>query len=320
VIKLVSIIPHLNKFLFKYKLFSKIKMPRYLIHWFTTCSGGLCDRILGLSASICIAKMLNMKILIKWDHTDLSSGFKINKEFNWYENQCEFKKVIFNNLEYRDYFKDENIIEKWGNDNILIWSNMNLFHYALQNPHLKHIIPSNYIEKMSEAIHLVLEEIFIINKNILDNVPVYDKGIHIRTGDNQIYNKDKEESYREYIVNIFKKIKDFTNDNDNFFISSDCLLSFKIAEDCFKNFEYNKGSIVHTNQEINEDGLNKVLLDLLTLCKCKNELYIGWHSNFSRISALYNLNRKFICYEYENSPVIKEFSNEVLFSYFSWGK
>jgi hypothetical protein len=316
----VSIIPHLNKFLFKYKLFSKIKMPRYLIHWFTTCSGGLCDRILGLSASICIAKMLNMKILIKWDHTDLSSGFKINKEFNWYENQCEFKKVIFNNLEYRDYFKDENIIEKWGNDNILIWSNMNLFHYALQNPHLKHIIPSNYIEKMSEAIHLVLEEIFIINKNILDNVPVYDKGIHIRTGDNQIYNKDKEESYREYIVNIFKKIKDFTNDNDNFFISSDCLLSFKIAEDCFKNFEYNKGSIVHTNQEINEDGLNKVLLDLLTLCKCKNELYIGWHSNFSRISALYNLNRKFICYEYENSPVIKEFSNEVLFSYFSWGK
>lgn len=295
-------------------------MSRYLIHWFTTCSGGLCDRILGLSASICIAKMLNMKILIKWDHTDLSSGFKINKEFNWYENQCEFKKVIFNNLEYRDYFKDENIIEKWGNDNILIWSNINLFYYTLQNPHLKHVIPSNYIEKMSEAIHLVLEEIFIINKNILDNVPIYDKGIHIRTGDNQIYNKDKEESYREYIVNVFKKIKDFTNDNDNFFISSDCLLSFKIAEDCFKNFEYNKGSIIHTNQEINEDGLNKVLLDLLTLCKCKNELYIGWSSNFSRISALYNLNRKFICYEYENSPVIKEFSNEVLFSYFSWGK
>lgn len=293
-------------------------MPKYLIHWFTTCSGGLCDRILGLSASICIANMLNMKILIKWDHSDLSSGFKINKEFNWYENQCEFRNVLMNNFEYCDYFKDENIIEKWGNDNILIWSNMNLFHYALQNPHLKHIIPSNYIEKMSEAIHSILENIFIINKNILDNVPIYDKGIHIRTGDNQIYNKDKEESYREYIVNIFKKIKEFTDDNDNFFISSDCLLSFKISEDFFNNFEYNKGCIVHTNEEINEDGLNKVLLDLLTLCKCKNELYIGWNSNFSRISALYNLDRKITCYEYDND--IKNIPDQVLFSYFSWGK
>ena len=295
-------------------------MTRYLIHWFTTCSGGLCDRILGLAASICIADMLNMKILIKWDHSDLSSGFKINKEFNWYENQCGFTKVILNNFEYREYFKDENIIEKWGNDNILMWSNMNLFYYALQNPHLKHIIPSNYIEKMSEAINCILEKIFIINKNIVDNVPIYDKGIHIRTGDNQIYNKDKEENYRDYIVNVFKKVKDFSNDSDNFFISSDCLLSVKIAEDIFTNYQYNKGCIIHTNEEnkINEDGLNKVLLDLLTLCKCKNELYIGWDSNFSRISALYNLNRKIICYEYDNE--IKEISNEVLFSYFSWGK
>ena len=143
-------------------------MTRYLIHWFTTCSGGLCDRILGLAASICIADMLNMKILIKWDHSDLSSGFKINKEFNWYENQCGFTKVILNNFEYREYFKDENIIEKWGNDNILMWSNMNLFYYALQNPHLKHIIPSNYIEKMSEAINCILDKVFIINKNNID--------------------------------------------------------------------------------------------------------------------------------------------------------
>ena len=40
-------------------------MKKYIIHWFPFCSGGICDRILGLALSICIANVLDRDILIR---------------------------------------------------------------------------------------------------------------------------------------------------------------------------------------------------------------------------------------------------------------
>jgi hypothetical protein len=302
-------------------------MTKYLIHWFPFCSGGLCDRILGLASSICIADILNMKILIKWDHCDLSSGFTINDDYNWYKNPVIFRHINLNNHESIDYFKNIDLIKEWGEDNIMIWSNINLFSYLLQNKNLKHLIYPEYIENFSSVIKLILNNIFIINPQVFDKISIYDIGIHIRTGDKQIYNKENEEFYRDYIIDIFKKVKkDIIKDNEiekKIFISSDCLLAFEIAKDFFKNFNYYKGCIIHTSQEdkINEEGLHKVLIDLLTLANCNTKLYIGWNSNFSRIASLYNINRNFVCYEFENNPnILKQCTNKTLFEYFSWGK
>lgn len=298
-------------------------MTRYLIHWFPFCSGGLCDRILGLASSICVANMLNMRILIKWDHCDLSTGFKINEKYNWYNNQVSHIFINLTNIDSIEYFKNADINKEWGSDNIMIWSNLNLYNYLLQNPYFKNNTQINFVENLRDSIKLILNEIFIINKKVMENIKVHDIGIHIRTGDKQIYNKENEEFYREYITNIIKNIKQIENKDKNIFISSDCLLTYKIAKEFFENIDYNEGCIIHTSEEdkINEEGLNKVLLDLLTLCNCKEKLYIGWNSNFSRISSLYNLDRIFICYEYENIPNnIKECSKETLFSYFSKGK
>jgi hypothetical protein len=299
-------------------------MKRYLIHWFPFCSGGLCDRILGLASSICIAKILNMDLLIKWDHCDLSSGFKINEKYNWYNNQVSYRFINLTNIESVMYFKNTDIVKEWGEYNILLWSNLNLYNYLLENTHFLKYKTTNYVQNLSNSIKLVLNDIFIINKQVLSKLKLYDVGIHIRTGDKQIYNKDNEEFYRDYIINILNNIKNMQNDTTGtLFISSDCLLTYKIAKDVFGDIYYNEGCIIHTSEEdkINEEGLNKVLLDLLTLCNCKEKLYIGWNSNFSRIASLYNTDRIFICYEYENIPnTIKECSNETLFSYLSNGK
>lgn len=298
-------------------------MTKYLIHWFPFCSGGLCDRILGLASSLCIADILNMQVLIKWDHCDLSSGFTINDDYNWYKNQVHFRYINLNNHESIDYFKNIDLINEWGNDNIMLWSNINLFNYLLQNKNFKDI-NIDHIEKLSLAIKNILNNIFIINTQVLDKILKYDIGIHIRTGDKQIYNKENEEFYRHYITDIFKKVKNDIIDKDKkLFISSDCLLSFEIAKDFFKDFNYYKGCIIHTSEEnkINEEGLHKVLIDLLTLSNCTSKLYIGWNSNFSRIASLYNTNRDFICYEFENNPnIFKPCTKQTLFEYFSWGK
>jgi hypothetical protein len=295
---------------------------RYLIHWYPFCSGGLCDRILGLASTICIADMLKMQVLIRWDHSDLSSGFKINDKYDWYKNQVNFRHLNMTNIDSIEYFKKVNIVEDWNKDNIMYWSSVNLYNYCLENPFLKYLVHKNYIQKFSEAIRLILNEIFIINPKILENVEEnYEIGLHIRTGDKQIYNKENEEFYRNYITNILNIVNTKLNKNDKIFISTDCLLTFEIAKENNLNVIYNKGCIIHTSEEINEEGLHKVLKDLLELCKCNKKLFLGWNSNFSRISALYNINREFICYEYENEEGnIKEISKEKLFSYFSTGK
>jgi hypothetical protein len=302
-------------------------MTRYLIHWFPFCSGGLCDRILGLASSICIANLLNMHLLIKWDHADLSDAFTLNNDYNWYLNSVGYKYLELNNHQLIDYFKTANILEDWSEENIMLWSNINVFHYMRENSFVKHLFKNDPVQQLSNAINKILKEIFIISPEILQHIPIYDIGIHIRTGDKQIYNKENEEFYRDYINETFLKIKNNmieTEIDKTIFISSDCLLTFEIAKDFFKDFNYNKGCIIHTSEEkdkINKEGLHKVFKDLLTLCNCKSSLYIGWHSNFSRIASLYDTNRKFISYEYENKmDQIQDCSPETLFSYFSWGK
>jgi hypothetical protein len=302
-------------------------MSRYLIHWFPFCSGGLCDRILGLASSICIANLLNMQLLIKWDHSDLSEAFTLNPNYNWYFNSVNYRYLDLNNHQLMDYFKTTDIITDWSNDNIMLWSNINVFHYMRENPFVKHLFKNDHVQDISNAINKIIKEIFIISPEILNVIMYYDIGIHIRTGDKQIYNKENEEFYRNYITETLSNIKNNISKTDldkSIFISSDCLLTFEIAKEFFKDFKYLQGCIIHTAEEkekINKQGLHKVFIDLLTLCNCKSGLYIGWYSNFSRIASLYNPNRKFICYEYENKMnQVQECSTETLFSYFSWGK
>lgn len=295
-------------------------MTRYLIHWFPFCSGGLCDRILGLASSLCIADVLGMKVLIKWDHSDLSSGFTIKDEYNYYKNPVSYRHINMTNIESIDYFKHIDIVKDWKDDNVLYWSNINLFCYMIENTHMSRFIFDDYIGHFSFNIRKILHDIFIIHVSILQSVPQYKSGIHIRTGDRQIYDKNQEESYREYITNIFKTVREVEEIE---FISSDCILACEISKDYFKNIKWNEGRVVHTSNEnkIDDEGVHKVLRDLLTLCRCSERLHIGWHSNFSRIAALYNLNRKIITYEYENNlGVINECYIEALFSYFSSGK
>ena len=139
---------------------------KYLIHWFPSCSGGLCDRILGLASSFCIAELLNMNVLLKWDNCDLSQGFLINDKYNWYKNQCGYIEKIFNNFELIEYFKTKDLLSEWKDNNILILSNINLYNYLKKNNFLKHLIKDDYIVNFQNAINKILKEVFIINSNI----------------------------------------------------------------------------------------------------------------------------------------------------------
>lgn len=307
-----------------------MKLKKYLIHWFPECSGGLCDRILGITGNLCIARYLNMELLIKWDINDLGENFRINDKYNYYSYKdiSIDESILLNNFDLIEYIKNKNIIKEWENKNILIWSNLNLYNYFIENKYIN--LYNNYIDDFSNCLKNVLHNYFHINPFIYNQIlkinNIYDIGIHIRTNDKHFYKRDRENENIEYINNIFKIISSNYNlDLKKIFISSDCQITYDIAKKYFNNIFYNNGLIIHTaiinsnDNIITNDGIYKVLLDLLTLCNC-NKLFIGWNSNFSRIASLYNTNRDIICYEYPNSNSPLPISNNILFKYHSYGK
>lgn len=305
-------------------------MKNILIHWFPDCSGGLCDRILGMTGNLCISRQLNMKMYIKWDIDNLGDNLKINDNYDYYKlinfTNIEYKSITLNNFELMNYIQYTNIVNEWKDKNILIWSNVNLYKNFIKNKliTIPLYIKLNYIKDFSVCLKIILHNYLSINPYILLNIPIYDVGIHIRTGDKHFYDKNKEYENIDYINNIYNKIINFNPDilNKSIFISSDCEIAYNIAIKYFKNVYYNNGDIIHTaikNNMNQNNGIYKVLKDLFTLCNCKN-LYIGWNSNFSRIASLYDINRDIICYEYENTNDIKYISFENLFEYHSYGK
>jgi len=295
-----------------------IILNKCIVWWAPPCAGGLGDRILGIASTFCIAKMLGREFLVKWDNTDLSSAFSINPVYNFYTYNIPSEYIQTDSKSAQAYFKETNLKTEWEGKNVMIWSNQNLFQYAWEKfisfsthepvyefawEKFVSVHESAYESELSLAVIKVFSNIFKVQENILeklDSLPEYDVGIHIRTKDNQIYNKENEEEQRYDIWTALVSVRDHLRDTGNVsptvFLASDCLLSHKIAKELFPDISYIEGPIVHSGtlepEKLNTEGVRKVMLDLLILCqKCK-KLYLGIHTNFSRIAGMYNLNRE----------------------------
>jgi len=284
-----------------------------LIHWMPFCSGGLCDRILGLIGTLCIAKTINCPFMIKWDHIPLNSAFTINSKHNYYSYNIPYEYLELNDHDARPYFETTDIRTVWNTKNICIWSNQNLYYFFNKNTNNTCISEDVYLKNIHDSIYELFSTIFIFNNVIQDTIksfPEINIGIHIRTHDNQIFDKEKSNLQIPYITNILNKIKNHIksehNGGTNIFIASDCNLSFKLAQEILKEYsviQY-EGPIVHSGtneQAITKEGLDKVLIDLQLLGKCTSTLYIGWNTNFSRIGALINPKRDIYSYEHPST-------------------
>lgn len=310
----------------------------YLIHWFPECSGGLCDRLLGLASSFCIAHTLKRSVLVKMDHGDLSPSLVLTPAYNWYVNTISYRYIPLTNFDGIEYFKKTNLQTEWDKEeNIMIWSNVNYFNYLLDNPHFiddnvsKPLARYEYIKLFSSMLEHIFTRVFTITPGLISSVVSYQFCVHIRTNDRQMIDVQHSVKFERYIHDIFSSVKKFITDStchnisQTVFIASDCQLSYKISKEYFESVEYFTGEIVHTaeTKNLTQNGVDKVLRDLLTLSKCTGKLFIGWNSNFSRIPSLMNLERPVFVYEHSNDMndlSIEKCTPDVLFSYFSKGK
>ena len=275
-----------------------------LIWWAPFCSGGICDRMLGIVTTYCIAKQLNRKFLIKIDNFDIPFICPINRIYDYRYNECNYVEYIDNNIEQQKFFENNKSVDEWNNvENVLMWSNQNLFyHFCKNRPEV------NYKKNLLEGFSILFTEIFnLIKLDIPDTKDCI--GIHIRTVDKHFKNPSSTDIQSKieqipYIRKVLSKCKDHimeTKDKSTIFITSDCDLAYDIAKDIFpyRNIIYNNGEIVHSGTVHDGEGLKKVFIDLLSLSRCK-KVYMGWNTNFSRVSALISPSRDYYIYEFPN--------------------
>lgn len=296
-----------------------------LIWWVPECAGGICDRVLGLVSTYCIAEELGRRFLIKWDYTDISAVLKINPKHNYYTYNLPYVQDIQTNIGYMDYLRDTKIEETWKNKpHVLVWSNLNIFNYFCKS---RPTIP--YEERFLNACKIVFKKFLIpiseVEQNIthtLQNVI----GIHIRTHDNQfeinnVQNRKKQIPYIQDVLKRCKAVIEKKKQGKTIFIASDCMLAVQLAKIEFGSsytILSNNGPIVHSGTEtVDREGMIRVIADLLSLSRCKL-LYLGWHTNYSRFAALLNPEREFFTYEHPNNKKAVIHPDLVeLMSYFS---
>jgi hypothetical protein len=296
-----------------------------LTWWVPFCAGGLCDRLLGLSSTYCLAEELNRHFLIKWDLTDVSSVLTINPEHNFYTYNVPAEGDLKMNLDYMSYFRQVEIEKTWAEKpHIYIWANLNIFFYFCQSrPWIE------YKKKFLLACSTVFAKFLLPIPEVELEIPPNLQqaiGIHIRTHDNQfalenVENRKKQIPYIKDILLRCKKSIDENGEGQTVFIASDCELAIPLARIEFGP-EYTilgtSGPIIHSGTEtVDKTGLIRVVADLFSLARCKL-LYLGWHTNFSRFAALLNAERKFYTYEHpEKKREIAVVSIEELMNYFS---
>jgi hypothetical protein len=268
-----------------------------LIWWAAECSGGLCDRLLGMVTTYCIARELRRKFLIKIDNFDMPTICPINRKYDYRYNSCSYVSYIPHNLEQQSFFSDKRCVEQWENiENVLMWSNQNLFYYFCKNrPEI------DYRSRLLEGFSLLFTEILYLEPVCSKNTDDY-IGIHIRTVDKQMTDCEEKVKQIPYIREVLTKCKKHLEGDSEYkvFITSDCDISYGIAKEMFREVLYNEGEIVHSGSVTEGEGLKKVFRDLLMLSKCK-KVYMGWNTNFSKVSALLNGEREFYVYEYPGS-------------------
>lgn len=289
------------------------------------CSGGLCDRLLGLVTSYLIAKHEGRRFLIKWDYNDMSDIFTISPSYNFYTQSIPYYRFIgHHNHGMMEYFEKTALKKDWmGTPHIVMWSNLNLFkHYCKQHPDI------DYEKEMLDACKIIFSEFLILTDEVKDKInDTFDLGLHIRTHDSQLESEEARKKQIPYIQNILDKCKVHLQNNFEkgikIFVASDCVLVPDMVRETFGEDNYdlvfNTGPTIHSGRKqdkLNKEGLVRVILDLIYLSRCE-KLYIGWNSNFSRFGVLL-APKPFWVYEYPGKDICTVSMTELM-GYFSDG-
>ena len=291
----------------------------------SSLESGLCSRIFGIITTYCISKDLGIKFFIKWVEPDISSIFTISGKYLLSTHIPGAQHLTLSDRDMMLYFENEDIETKCRGKAIIVPSGQNLYqHFCYNRP------KCDYKNNLLRVLTIFFPKIFSmdlrthvkLNRNLNEFV-----GIHVRTNAGDLATERERSPYITDVLLRCKHYMDVMNHGKKVFISSDCDVTFVIAKRIFGDsytLLYNRGRLFDTSSRQwcgdVKNGLERFLMDLLSLTKCKT-LYLAWNSNFSRLGAILNPFRTFYTYEHpKHFPGMHKCPVDELMSYYKQSK
>lgn len=260
--------------------------------WKKSTKSGLCDRLLDLFIMASYSKLINKKLLLKWEEqpiNDIQAKVWNHAGFNDYK--IENVKMYFILPEHIYIVSDidfENCINNLGNDDII-------FNDYLGGIYSPITFYEKYIDKKFELDEYIDKFNSLVNKfkptekliNLSQNIPKNLISVHLRRTDksskfilaaeyhgvgenvNELNNKT---------INVIKKLINCRY--NNFYFASDCAITKNEYEKMF-----NQQNLI--NYKINKD-IEQTYVDLYLMSQSKYIILSQKHSSFSLFASLIN--------------------------------
>ena len=302
----------------------------FVIAYYDTFCGGLGDRLVGLVSALALAKKLDKKLLIKWDHPNINGVFDLSG-YDFYRHNVNLNGVvelncIDNRFKYESLLSTQPIQNMWKNKSILLKCNQEIGSFLYKNPHLNTGLSSPSQSFSSHTMEWY-KQLFpvILKPKLTDNAVLSSSpyiGIQLRTGDaymgvgtdRPIHDVPKAiNSIAQFILKqnsilfSFPQIIYFTTDHPT---------AKKMLQTALPNFTIidTPRSRIHLEKtKSDSQQLNSLIQDLYTLSRA-NPLIISTYSNYGRLAALMNTGNQTIWGFIKNLYQVLPVSRESLFT------
>ena len=270
------------------------KKTNFLIIWYDHWCGGLGDRICGLVSAIMMAKILQKKLLIKWDHPPIQGVLNLG-EYNYYQYlddpninlSTELLDTIDQRFKYQNLLSVQPVLQKWEHKNLMLKCNQEIASFLYQNPH---VVTGSF----EDEIMATYQQIFSVYlrpmgiNNILSSLPRPYLGLQLRTGDANmgvgLHQPVKDLQYVLNKISIWIK----TTPYQNIYLTTDHPRAKQVLQDLLPQhrlFDTPQSRIHLERSSANTLQLQSLINDLLTLMSA-DQLLISTYSNFGRLAAL----------------------------------
>jgi len=255
---------------------------------FDKSSGGLGDRVVGMTSTILLAQCLGRPWYIEWKHPNVTGVLSITNPSHIRHKKKNSVYLSIMSPEERgkkkSILKSRNLKSLWKARHIVLRCNQEIGRYLSENPNF--FIP-DYETALKASYNSVFTEILVPTNTINPPLPTY-VAIQLRTGD--VVMKAGRKSFVSDIKKPICSLANFIKEKgfEAVYVTSDNPSVAKCLEKALPEVKVfrTKGSNIHFTQSKTTPVQLKTLLDDFLLLREADTIVISHWSNYGRVACL----------------------------------
>lgn len=270
---------------------------KFLVIEFSTefGSGGLGDRLVGLTSAILLAKSSKRELIIKWNDPPMDHVWTIKTPYNQAIHGSRSTSQILDchgtRTTPREYLSTRSLDVMWTASTVWMWCNQEIGSFLYENPYYPHL-RGKFYDDLYQAYRSIFTDYIQLKVNPTIQSSKRIVALQLRCGDVYMGCGDfvgfELTKLKSHILPLCYQLvqQRFPPDQYALFFTSDIDCTDMMRQ-IFGDYEllYHDGIITHFDRQGNHDGVVKTVMDLQVMCNV-DVLIFSWHSNFGRVAGL----------------------------------